>query len=148
MVTQILFLMILNTYASVGTLKHYTERKIDMGYSEFLNIENKKGQYIRSKYEDLILKDIDDLIDNFFKAINSTTEYDEYYIYEDNPDGLKLEHWTKIDDGIIPIWTMHGGLRGGLWLTTLEGIKIFLEANGYKDLVAEDIEYIDIGWNC
>lgn len=118
-----------------------------MGYSEHLYIKKKKGQYIHSKYEDLILKDVGDLINNFFKAINLTIEWNWEDIWEDNLDDLKLENWTKIDDGVIPIWTTYGGIAAGLELSTPEGIKIFLEANGYKDLVAEDIEYIDIGWD-
>ena len=121
-----------------------------MSYDTFLHIKNKKGQYViqDNYYNYYDGHNITKATNNFFKAINSTLEWSED-IWKDTPPKPEYAHyWTKIDNGSIPIWTEPGPhWAGELELTTPEGIKAFLESNGYADIVPDDIEYICIGWN-
>ena len=113
-----------------------------MGCDNSFHIKKKNGQYVVNEYGDFISIDIKEVINNFLKAIKSTLEWDEFDFLDDTPPG------TKIDDGIIPIWrTLGPKWAGGLGLTTPEGIKIFLEVNDYEDIIPEDIERIEIGWD-
>lgn len=128
-----------------------------MGYDERFYIKKKKGQgqdrYVIDEYG-YISYNPREVISNFFGAIKFDPKQDFDDIWDDvwkdiPPKGDDTEYnWTKIDDGTIPIWTSHGPLcAGGLYLYTPEGIKAFLEANDFKDIVSEDIERISIGWD-
>lgn len=120
-----------------------------MGCDNSFGIKKKNGQYVVDEYGDFIGVDIKEVINNFLKAIKSTLEWNEFDFLDDDASGPEYaDDWTKIDDGIIPIWrTLGPGWAGGLTLTTPEGIKIFLEVNGYKDIAPEDIEFINVGWD-
>ena len=121
-----------------------------MGYDESLYIRHKKGEYIINECGWHINRSLKELTNNFFKAINSSIEWNENDFWNDfPPEAEYAEHWTKIDDGDIPIWTERGQWwAGGLLLTTTKGIEAFLKANGYKDIIPEDIECIGVGWDC
>ena len=106
-----------------------------MGCDNSFHIKKKNGQYVVDEYGDFIGIDIKKVINNFLKAIKSTLEWDEFeFLDDDAPEPEYANEWTKIDDGIIPIWKLQGpGWAGGLTLTTPEGIKIFLEARALKE---------------
>lgn len=121
-----------------------------MDYNEYLCIKDKKGQCIVEECGTHISRSPKELINNFFKAINSTLEWNEDDCWDDIMTDPKYALcWTKTDDGDIPVWIAHGdGYVGDLELSTTKGIEAFLKANDFEDISPEEIKRVRVGWFC
>ena len=118
-----------------------------MVYNEYLYIKHKNGEYLVDEYGGYLSRSMKKLTNKFFKAINSSLEWNIDDRWNDT-EPKNTDNYTKTDDGDIPIWVKLGpDYSGGLLLTTTKGITAFLKANGYKDIPPEDIEYIYVGWD-